>query len=142
VKYNEHFPADGACHQNTISSPQKISDWKSLNTPDEMKQWIAGNNPNGKPSPVISVFVLYQDLFDHEANNPNQVYRHNDNSRRNQTRIGGHVVSVVGYNDSPGYWICKNSWGPRWGGSAGLGFFNIGYGECHIDDYRMYGIVL
>jgi C1A family cysteine protease len=139
--FDAYFPVDGICHQDTISTPLKISDWRQLNTSDEMKQWISGNNPSGKPSPVISVFVLYQDLFDHKPNNPNQVYRHNDNSRRNETRIGGHVVCIIGYKDNPGYWICKNSWGSRWGG-AGMGFFNIAYGDCHVDDYRMYGIVL
>jgi C1A family cysteine protease len=139
--YDNYFPVDGICHPDAISTPLKISDWKPLNSADDMKKWISGDNPSGKPSPAISVFVLYQDLFDHKPNNPNQVYRHNDNNGRNETRLGGHVVCIVGYKDNPGYWICKNSWGPRWGG-AGLGFFNIAYGDCHIDDYRMYGIVL
>ena len=24
--------------------------------------------------------------------------------------LGYHLVAIVGYNDNPGYWICKNSW--------------------------------
>src|SRR5262249_15509313 len=75
--YDAYFPVDGVCHQNAITTPLKISDWRQLSTKDEMKQWISGNNPNGRPSPVISVFVLYQDLFDYTANNPNQKYQHN-----------------------------------------------------------------
>jgi C1A family cysteine protease len=138
--FDSYFPTDGICHPEAIATPLKISDWAPLTSSAAMKQWISGNNPNGKPSPVISVFVLYQDLFDYKANNPNQVYRHMDDNPRNTTRIGGHVVCIIGYKDNPGYWICKNSWGPTWGGQHG--FFNIGYGECHIDDYRMYGIIL
>lgn len=48
-----------------------------------------------------------------------------------------HVVMVLGWKDSVlipngGYWICKNSWGSRWGYN---GFFNIAYGSLNIDKY-------
>ena len=26
-----------------------------------------------------------------------------------------HCVTLVGYDDTGGYWIIKNSWGPLWG---------------------------
>jgi hypothetical protein len=26
-----------------------------------------------------------------------------------------HEIIIVGWNDDPGYWICKNSWGTHWG---------------------------
>lgn len=45
------------------------------------------------------------------------------------TNQGGHVVSVVGWDDVGGYWIIKNSWGPAWDGD---GFFNLGYNECGL----------
>jgi len=43
---------------------------------------------------------------------------------------GNHLVSIIGYDDTQGYWICKNSWGTSWGEN---GFFRIKYGECGID---------
>ena len=43
---------------------------------------------------------------------------------------GNHLVAIIGYDDSQGYWICKNSWGTAWGEG---GFFRIKYGECGID---------
>ncbi len=37
---------------------------------------------------------------------------------------GGHVVALVGYNDSQACWILKNSWGTRWGEN---GWFRLSY---------------
>lgn len=49
--------------------------------------------------------------------------------------VFGHVVCIVGYNDTwggedEGYWIVKNSWGTEWGED---GWFRIAYGECNIE---------
>ena len=52
--------------------------------------------------------------------------------------MGGHCVAIVGYNDDPGYWICKNSWGLTWGMG---GYFNIRYNKCGIDQGSKYMIV-
>jgi len=56
---------------------------------------------------------------------------------------GGHWLVILGWKDaedikSGGYWICKNSWGPRWGEG---GFCNIAYDDpSGIDDYILYYI--
>jgi aminopeptidase C len=34
--------------------------------------------------------------------------------------IQGHAVTLVGYNNTAGYWVVKNSFGPDWGNG---GFF-------------------
>jgi len=59
------------------------------------------------------------------------IYRCTDDSGVN------HGVVIAGYNDSGGYWIIKNSWGPGWNGD---GYFKIGYGECAIEDYVNYAV--
>jgi hypothetical protein len=41
-----------------------------------------------------------------------------------------HLVTIIGYNDDPGYWICKNSWGTGWGDN---GWFKIAYDDCKIE---------
>lgn len=43
-----------------------------------------------------------------------------------------HSVVLVGYHDTEGYWIAKNSWGSNWNDD---GYFKVGYGECHIDNF-------
>jgi len=47
------------------------------------------------------------------------------------TWTGGlHSITIVGYNDSGQYWICKNSWGTGWGES---GYFRVSYSENVLD---------
>jgi len=38
--------------------------------------------------------------------------------------LGGHAVTIVGYNDSTQRFICRNSWGTRWGDK---GYFYMPY---------------
>lgn len=42
----------------------------------------------------------------------------------NEELLGGHAVMVVGYNDTSGTWLCRNSWGTGWGMS---GYFTMPY---------------
>ena len=89
----------------------------------KIKEWIS----SGK-GPVSACFVVYQDFFSYREG----IYRHVSGNQS-----GGHCVTIIGYNDSPGYWICKNSWGTGWGSG---GFFNIAYGECGIDTWQNHGV--
>ena len=85
--------------------------------------------------PMVCGFTVYQD-FDHYAGG---VYSHVWGNVR-----GGHAVLVVGYSDTDGAWICRNSWGTGFGGPAqadgtGAGFFKIAYGDSNIDGEAFYG---
>jgi parallel beta-helix repeat protein len=44
-------------------------------------------------------------------------------------------MAIVGYNDDPGYWIVKNSWGTNY---QEQGWVNIKYGECGIGTINFY----
>jgi C1A family cysteine protease len=85
--------------------------------------------------PVATNMNFYQDLDRYKKG----IYIYDRKSREE----GGHWVVVVGWKDDAevkngGYWICRNSWGEKWGEN---GYFRIAYGECGIDDYCfVYGI--
>jgi C1A family cysteine protease len=71
--------------------------------------------------PMIACMTVYDDFFSYGGG----VYHHVSGAR-----AGGHCILVVGYSESQGCWICKNSWGTDWGEA---GFFRIAYGECSIN---------
>ncbi|MEB3335612.1 MAG: C1 family peptidase [Cyanobacteriota bacterium] len=93
----------------------RISGWRTLTSVSDMKEWIATKGP------LSCAFSVYNDFYSYRSG----VYRHVSGAF-----AGGHCVSCIGYNDAGRYWICKNSWGSKWGEK---GFFRIGYGECGID---------
>ena len=82
-----------------------------------MKQSLADDGP------FEALMVVYQDFYSYRSG----VYRHVWGSS-----VGVHAVAIVGYDDSLGYWIAKNSWGTGWGEA---GWFRIAYGDSSIDNY-------
>jgi hypothetical protein len=69
---------------------------------------------------------VYDDFYDYTTGRYEYVYGN---------YVGLHQVVCVGYSDSGGYWICKNSWGSTWGEG---GYFKIKYGECFIESELVY----
>ena len=59
--------------------------------------------------------------------------------------VGYRDYSTVGYHDSKGHWIIKNSWGTSWGESGYVriktGGFKWTYNPCGVADYPAYSIV-
>ncbi len=100
---------------NWQSRVSKITGWHAINSAADMKTWLSTKGP------LAACFTVYQDFFNYHSG----VYHHVSGGV-----AGGHCVSVVGYSDPGGFWICKNSWGTGWGES---GFFCIAYGQCGID---------
>jgi C1A family cysteine protease len=120
--------ADEACYPYTPGNQacNPCGDWRNRvtkvtgshslsNSPANMKAWISTRGP------LSACFDVYDDFFAYRSG----VYRHVSGSY-----AGGHCVSIVGYDDGQGCWICKNSWGAGWGES---GFFRIAYGQVGIE---------
>jgi C1A family cysteine protease len=128
--------ADEACYPYNLSNSDcsglcsnwadrvvKISGYQDLTSkPAEIKAWVSTKGP------VSSCFAVYDDFYSYRSG----IYRHVSGNL-----AGGHCVAIVGYNDNPGYWICKNSWATGWGDQ---GFFCIAYAECGIDTWSNHGV--
>lgn len=99
----------------------KITNWRRMTSPLEMKTWLSTKGP------LSACFTVYGDFYLYRSG----IYHHVSGELK-----GGHCICVVGYNDAQQFWICKNSWGPDWGES---GFFNIRYGDVGIDA-EMWGV--
>jgi C1A family cysteine protease len=94
----------------------KITSWREIISIADMKGWLSTKGP------LVACFTVYSDFYAYKTG----VYRYVSG-----TREGGHCICCVGYDDTQGCWICKNSWGSdNWGD---LGFFRIAYGQCGID---------
>ena len=116
------YPKEKKLYPLNTTSPDwqnrtvKITDWTYLpEDPEAIKTALVTNGP------VPTYFVVYDDFVDHKQG----IYRHRWGKLR-----GIHYVCIVGYNDEPGYWIVKNSWGKKYQDN---GWFNIKYGECSIE---------
>ncbi len=104
------------------SQKVQIKGWANMKTMPEIKSWI---NEKG---PIVACLEIFSDIHSYSTG----VYHH-----LTGTSLGWHSVCVVGYNDTEGYWICKNCWGKEFGDN---GFIHIAYGECSIEVYGMFGI--
>jgi len=63
--------------------------------------------------PLVSSMIVYSDFMNYKGG----VYEH-----KSGEKIDSHVVTIVGWDDSQDAWICKNSWGDKWGME---GYFKI-----------------
>lgn len=127
--------ADEACfpYDAGASSCTACADWANravkiagyvdlTNNPAAIKEWIANRGP------VSTCLYVYDDFFSYQSG----IYRHVTGNL-----AGGHCVSIVGYDDVGGYWMCKNSWGTSWGDQ---GYFCIAYGDSYIDSWGVLGV--
>jgi len=83
--------------------------------PEAVKEELSKNGP------MELAFSVYQDFMTYKSG----IYYHVTGSK-----LGGHAVELVGYgtDEETGieYWLCKNSWGEKWGDK---GFFKIKQGD-------------
>ena len=59
-----------------------------------------------KKGPLMTTMTVYADFISYKSGIYKSVSRE---------ALGGHALSLVGYNDSERYWIVRNSWGGDWG---------------------------
>jgi C1A family cysteine protease len=112
-----YTPNDQACNLCPSWQQQltQVSSYHWIYDVSIMKQWLSTRGP------LMTAFSVYSDFYSYSSG----VYVHTSG-----TLQGGHCISVVGYSDTLGAWLCKNSWGSGWGMG---GYFWIAYGQCGID---------
>ena len=135
----DYLVAEGACFEanypyrpvnQTAQIPggteltMKITGYDSTTNTATMKRWLV------EEGPLVTRFDVYWDFNHGFWQNGTGVYRHAMGSFQ-----GGHAVLIIGFDNSRSCWIAKNSWGTSTGHPDGC--FEIGYGQCGIDD-RMY----
>jgi C1A family cysteine protease len=128
ITFEDYFPYT-AGDQNCTVNPDwpnklaKVTGWQNITgNIAAMKQYISTYGA------IDACFVVYQDFFSYGGG----VYRHVTGAA-----VGGHCVSLVGYDDSQSCWIAKNSWGTGWGEG---GYFRIRYGECALETWQVCGV--
>ena len=70
-----------------------------------------------KKGPLVTTLTVYEDFLLYSSGIYKSVSRNS---------VGGHAVSLVGFNDEGRYWIVRNSWGPDWGEG---GFIRVSYDD-------------
>ena len=83
---------------------------------DDMKSSIYTDGPGMFRFTVYSDFETYWD-----SGAPGSVY-----TQTSGTKVGGHAILLIGWDDNQGAWICKNSWGKNAGPNKD-GTFRIAY---------------
>lgn len=116
---DDTIPCTAACSDWTART-WKIKEWGWVNpTKEDIKGYLL-------KAPLPTSMKVYTDFFYYTGG----VYEHVWGSYE-----GGHLVTLVGWDDTNQCWICKNSWGTEWGEE---GWFRIKYGDCGIESGTAY----
>jgi len=70
-----------------------------------------------KKGPLVTTLMVFEDFVSYAGG----VYKHSSG-----TSLGGHAVSLVGFDNATRSWIIRNSWGKEWG--------EEGFGRVSWDD--------
>ncbi|WP_298964857.1 C1 family peptidase [uncultured Methylobacterium sp.] len=110
-----YVPGNQPCPDPEPPPILKVTAFAAVSSMETRKRVLSSKGP------VSASMEVYDDFRTYGSG----IYSHVTGSL-----IGYHAVCVVGYDDSDGCWIVKNSWDTGWGEN---GFFRIAYGQCGID---------
>ena len=132
----EHGVPDEGCYPDPhrpFDYPfESLDGWQNRTVKIESWGWVDHDVDSIKNAlieygPLVICQWVYNDFFYYRGG----VYK-------NRPRLflrGGHVITIVGYDDSKQCWIVKNSWGSNWGEK---GWYRMAYDANMITD-RWYG---
>ncbi len=109
---------DYACSASCSNSSSRVMKVDSYSTPTFFFPDAGALKKALQKGPVMVAMVVYEDFLFYKSG----VYKHTTGKQ-----LGGHAVSLVGYDDASSAWIVRNSWGDEWGEN---GFFRIAYNDA------------
>ncbi|MBI3543351.1 MAG: hypothetical protein HY075_08785 [Deltaproteobacteria bacterium] len=97
---------DGQCSQKCADADSRSQKINGYNQPSSYGGSVDAVKEALKTGPLVTTLTVYGDFVTYGSG----VYKHVTGSY-----LGGHAVSLVGFDDSKRAWLIRNSWGKEWG---------------------------
>ena len=97
---------DAQCSDMCSDSSSRIYKILSYTTPTSGGGDVETVKAALRKGPLVTTLSVYDDFLLYEKG----VYQH-----KTGNILGGHAVSLVGFDDTKRAWLVQNSWGPDWG---------------------------
>jgi len=104
---------DSSCSMKCSDSASRSQKISSINTPSNVDAVKAAL----RRGPLVTTLDVYADFIVYGSG----VYKHTTGDY-----LGGHAISIIGFDDARRAWIIRNSWGPDWGDH---GFAYVSYDD-------------
>ncbi|HEY8279590.1 MAG TPA: C1 family peptidase [Bdellovibrionota bacterium] len=104
---------DASCSLKCSDSVQRSQKVTSVATPSGIEAVKSAL----RRGPLVTTLDVYADFIVYSSG----VYKHSTGEY-----LGGHAISIVGFDDARRAWIIRNSWGPEWGDH---GFAYVSYDD-------------
>ena len=98
--------ADVACTAKCGDADSRSFKIQGANAPAVLNSSADNVKAALKNGPLVTTLTVYGDFVTYAGG----IYKHGIGDA-----LGGHAVSLVGYDDAKRAWLIRNSWGPEWG---------------------------
>jgi cathepsin L len=134
--YDENDPRKGTCRGDVGDRPFWVSNWGYVSSSGVIASDAAIKQAVLAHGPVVTAVAATDDWDQYDKRrNPNWardfrdwVFRGTPTSNLKESDIN-HEVVIVGWDDTRGVWLIKNSWGADWGDQ---GYMNLSFGANYI----------
>ncbi|WP_413294679.1 C1 family peptidase [Bdellovibrio sp. HCB185ZH] len=103
---------DVACRASCPDTAQRSVKLAGYSTPTRGSQDLNAVKMALQKGPLVTTLTVYADFMAYAGG----VYKHVDGNY-----LGGHAISIIGYDDTKQAFIIRNSWGEEWG-EKGFGY--------------------
>ena len=108
---------DVACQATCPDTSKRSMRIANYSTPTRGSKNVEAVKQGLQQGPLVTTLTVYEDFMSYASG----VYKHVKGSY-----LGGHAVSIVGYDDTQRAFIIRNSWGADWGMN---GFAYVSYDD-------------